>query len=164
MPLSVCTTPLGQRSSMEVALELLRAGAKADAQMAYGVTPLLLAALSHEPEIVRVFIQHGANPNSCITNIPPAMRMERRASALHIAAYLGDVETVRLLLAAAANPDVKNGAGQTPLDVVRFPIRSPALGYGLIGSDAPPPGEKEWVEIETLLRNARATPRPATNP
>mmetsp|Transcript_10376 Transcript_10376/g.24011 ORF Transcript_10376/g.24011 Transcript_10376/m.24011 type:complete len:196 (-) Transcript_10376:50-637(-) len=36
---------------------------------------------------------------------------------LHVAARLGDVEMIRLLLRAGADPSVKNGSGRTPLRV-----------------------------------------------
>lgn len=71
-----------------------------------GLTPLHLAA-TWNPEATRWLLGKGAP-------IDAPSRLER-ATPLHWAAEQQNLETLKLLLDAGANPDVENAAGSTPL-------------------------------------------------
>ena len=58
------------------------------------------------PEIARVLLEHGANPNT----VDPWGR-----TALHLASIEGDIAAVELLLEHGVNVDVRDKQGCTPL-------------------------------------------------
>ena len=111
-----------------------------------GRTPLLLAADRGTPESVALLLDEGADPNIAdqygyTPLIEASMRGEDSAivvkallaakaapntqggsmknTALHIAAELHNLEQVRLLLAAKADPNILNAEGRTVLDIAR---------------------------------------------
>lgn len=73
----------------------------------WGMTALIMATKGRHLEAVQVLLDEGADPN--ITD--KGLELE---TALHIAAYRGDIEIVRLLLLAGARPDMRNDNGRTP--------------------------------------------------
>jgi ankyrin repeat protein len=92
-------------------LEALRAFRvqQLNATDARGLTALTLAIREGHPECVPLLLQLGANPNL------------GSWSPLHEAALQGDVESARLLLAAKADPNRREGANSgTPLHVAAF--------------------------------------------
>jgi hypothetical protein len=104
-----------------------------------GDTSLHLAAAGHRPEIVRLLLKAGADPN--------AARNRRRARPLHYAAdaYLGNeewdpelqVETIKLLLEAGASIDAQDRNGASALHrAVR--TRSAAAAKFLLSAGADP--------------------------
>lgn len=52
--------------------------------------------------------------------LPPNLRNHKGDSLLMLASYHGHADTVRLLLAYKADPDLRNLAGQTPLAGAAF--------------------------------------------
>ncbi len=71
------------------------------------LTPLQ-QAVSSCPKLVKVLLDHGANPNYIIT-------YSQTAPALHIAASLGLSDLVELLLSKGADVMLKDNLGQTAL-------------------------------------------------
>jgi ankyrin repeat protein len=73
-----------------------------------GFTPLGLAAFLGGPEVVRVLLEHGADPDDDADN-------EFGIRPVNAAAAANDHETMRLLLEAGADPDPQQKGGFTPL-------------------------------------------------
>jgi ankyrin repeat protein len=73
-----------------------------------GFTTLGLAAFLGGPEAVRVLLEHGADADDDAEN-PFGVRPVHAASAAH------DRETMRLLLEAGADPNLRQRGGFTPL-------------------------------------------------
>ncbi len=87
---------VGTRSVNIVRL-LLDAGAEVDYhEKMFGATPLFWAADSPDSDIVKLLLEHGANPNATSSYFGSFY-------ALHAAAQEGRLENIRLLLAAGAN-------------------------------------------------------------
>uniref|UniRef100_Q01RF8 FOG: Ankyrin repeat-like protein n=1 Tax=Solibacter usitatus (strain Ellin6076) TaxID=234267 RepID=Q01RF8_SOLUE len=71
-----------------------------------GATPLMYAVLYGDAETVRLFLQHGADPN---------LRSPSKASALMYAA--DDPAKTRLLLDRGADANARSNEGETPLSI-----------------------------------------------
>jgi len=109
-----------------------------------GWTALMIACAKGFPEMARLLVDSGADPNIddaylwsplmraidnrhkpviryllALPQIDVEHRNENRATALHVAASIHDIETVRLLLGLGASPDFPNAKGQTPIDIAR---------------------------------------------
>ena len=77
-----------------------------------GFTPLHLAAFFGQPEATAMLLDAGADVGAVARN---AMQVQ----PLHSAVAGRDVESVRLLLAAGADPDARQHGGWTPLMAAR---------------------------------------------
>lgn len=107
------------RGSVEIVSLLLEAGARINEQGQANGTALSTACQYHDCDwfngrekvpttaIIELLLQSGANPN-----IPTGDGV----FPLHLAARLGSVENVLLLLKAGAMPDVRDQYNKTPLD------------------------------------------------
>jgi ankyrin repeat protein len=73
-----------------------------------GFTPLGLAAFLGGPDVVRVLLEHGADPDDDADN-------QFGVRPVNAAAASRDHETMRLLLEAGADPDPQQQSGFTPL-------------------------------------------------
>ena len=98
----------------ELVQVLLDYGVDVNAQDKCGAGPLAHAVYGH-PRVVQLLLEHGADPNaqaerhtlySLETPLYRALEKEN-----------GKIDIVRLFLEHGASVDVKNGAGETPLDV-----------------------------------------------
>lgn len=88
------------------------------AQPMNGVTGLHVAVQHNLPEVVRFFLEHGANvdqacPDDAPTTDPGHVYGE---TALHFAAAGADREIIEMLLAAGADRASRSSRGETPLD------------------------------------------------
>lgn len=102
-------TPLhwaARHGLVEIAGELLEAGADIDQPDILGRTPLHLAV--RYPSMVSFLVSEGASldPRDHLSNTP-----------LHAAIWVQSPQTVAILVAAGADVDVRNTAGYTPLDL-----------------------------------------------
>ena len=73
-----------------------------------GFTPLGIAAFLGGPDVVRVLLDHEADPDDDADN-------QFGVRPVNAAAAGGDHETMRLLLEAGADPDAQQQGGWTPL-------------------------------------------------
>ncbi len=76
----------------------------------YGRTPLHTAAYEGRFDVVKLLLEHGADPNT---------QDKDGRTPLHWAALRGLVDVVRLLLVHGADPTVEDEDGKTPLDLAR---------------------------------------------
>jgi len=82
---------------------LLKEGAHLDAADRFGQTALLAAVQNNRTDIVKLLIERGADVNGV------------DAAALPLAADQNNLDIAKLLLEKAANPEDKDGAGDTAL-------------------------------------------------
>ena len=82
------------------------------------VTALILAAWTGKPTMVKILLQRGAKPNVIDSS---------HETALHWAAAMDQVESIRLLLAAGADTTMRNVLGKTALDVAIYEGRAGAI-------------------------------------
>jgi ankyrin repeat protein len=171
-------TPLimaGLNFSFDVAALLVKKGAELNVWDTWGRSPLYAVVdmntlptggradrpssdATSGTELVKMMLEHGANPNLQIKIVPPlrSLRDDRgpdavlRAgtTALARAAKGGDVEVVRLLLAHGANATLPTDAGVTPMMM--------AAGTGYSGRDSRGryQTEEQAVEIVRMLLDA----------
>ncbi len=118
----------GQEDALVI---LLEAGADPNRRFAEGGTPLFAAIMSDKLSIARKLLEHGADPNFEVDGVTavdlaralgsPDMQALFGISdfnrALLIASASGDPEGVQKLLAAGADPNAKDEAGQTAMTI-----------------------------------------------
>ena len=94
----------------DVAAELLRRGAdvNAVARNNLGVQPINSAAAGNHTEVVRVLLDHGADPDA---------REAAGFAPIHAAAHNGNDELYELLVARGADQDAATGDGRTVADL-----------------------------------------------
>jgi ankyrin repeat protein len=93
---------------LALARTLLEAGADPD-RSARGITPTLCAVDAGDVDMARVLLAGGANVNTHFADC---------ISLLHLAAYRGNVEMLRLLDGAKADWYARDCEGYTPVDLV----------------------------------------------
>ncbi|EIZ80900.1 ankyrin repeat family protein [Novosphingobium sp. Rr 2-17] len=84
---------------------LLEAGADIEATDAKGHTALVLASYNGFETTSALLLEHGANPNGTTTSGSPLMGV----------AFKGHLAIAQRLLAAGADPNLRNRAGQTAI-------------------------------------------------
>lgn len=173
-------TPLimaGLNFSFDVAAFLVKQGAELNVWDTWGRSPLYAVVdmntvptggradrpssdATSGTQLVKMMLEHGANPNLQIKIVPPlrSLRDDRGpdavlqagTTALARAAKGGDVEVVRLLLAHGANPTLPTVRGVTPMMM--------AAGTGYSGRDSRGryQTEAQAIEIIKMLLNAGA--------
>jgi hypothetical protein len=99
----------GDLNTLQRALE---AGVNPDVREPNGSTPLMLATMFGQTDLVPFLIERKAQLN---------IQNNDGASALFLAAFFGHPEIVTLLLEAGAATDLRNNDGVTPLEAVSGP-------------------------------------------
>lgn len=87
---------------------VIQSGAKIDAQISQGVTPLHRAVRAGHEHITRVLLKNGAD---FLKTLPT----RARPTILHVASHFGFTNIVQLLLKKGIGIQVKDGNLQTPL-------------------------------------------------
>lgn len=111
--------PADQRKRLKAAL---KSGADIHEADKNGVTPLHSAVRFRSPAAVQTLIEHGADVNQTCrrSGSTPLHRAVTQTGAPGTAGRGPEaLEIVRLLLAAGADPSVKNKSGKRPIDYVR---------------------------------------------
>ncbi len=105
------------RASVEEAdgsmiLQWLERGADVNAGSENGWTPLMLAVLRGSPVIVKLLLEHGADPNLATQSEENPSR-----TALAVAISNGRFEAVQALVAYNVNTDQRDYSGLTPIEL-----------------------------------------------
>jgi uncharacterized protein len=108
----------------EFAALLMESGANPDLVDDSGYTALHYAALDKRASLATALLDRGANPNRRTTrdtrrNTTSGVSL-KGATPLFLAAALGNVDTVRTLLAGGADPLIRTDAGTAPLHVAAW--------------------------------------------
>lgn len=99
-----------QNGTEETVRKMLAAGVDLNLHDDSGDTMLFCAALAGRPEMIRILLEAGADPNA-----GPEDEYRTNVLPLHAAALSGNCEIIRLLLAAGADVNRKDFLGGTPL-------------------------------------------------
>ena len=113
-----------------------------------GVTGLQVAVQHNLPDVVRFFIEAGADVNqACYADAPTSDpgRVDGE-TALHFAAAGASREIVELLLAAGGDKAATTARGETPLDYALVPARASPI------QSKAPPGASRSEDVLSLLR------------
>ncbi|HEV2319380.1 MAG TPA: ankyrin repeat domain-containing protein [Verrucomicrobiae bacterium] len=102
-------------------------------------TPLWLAIQNHQLSMVQLLLKYKANPDAQTSEPPSAIFWAFR-----------DTNILQALLDGGANPNVRNGSGQTPLRIAE----TTESGNVFIGNNNPPPDVQRAMaaSIADLLR------------
>lgn len=101
-----------QNHEVEVALEMIAAGAKPDGRSKRGIPALILAASRKQVTVVEALLEKGADVNIRATDSEKGIE---QFTALHIAAANGHVEILQILLDHKAFVNAQDKSGLTPL-------------------------------------------------
>lgn len=103
---------------------LLEHGANVAQADQYGMTPLHYTVEMRKPALLEALLARGADPNAQLSSGLPFRRGDyvgreayNGASPLWLAARLGDLDMMRALLDAGADPELRSAYGVTPLMV-----------------------------------------------
>ena len=138
---------------------------------AAGYTALHAAVLRGNAPLVTTLLTRGANPNARITRPTPARRYGNEwafgdnlvgATPFYLAAKFGELELMRILAAAHADPRLAAPDGSTPLMMALDTPTVRAGGvdgfgtdrrdrYGLISGQTPEQIESDALEIARLV-------------
>jgi tankyrase len=131
----ICTDrnprPAEQRRRL---LKAIKTGADIHATDKNGVTALHHAVRFRSPTAVKVLVEHGANVNqACRRNgSTPLHRAATQTGAPGTAGRAAAAkEIIQILLAAGADPSIKNKFGKKPVDYVKDDSLKQLLNKGL---------------------------------
>jgi hypothetical protein len=114
-----------------------------------GYTALHIATLTHDRELVKALLAHGANLNAQLTKGTPVRRFEEDlvlpqslagATPFLVAAHLAEVDIMRDLAGAGADTRLATTNGTTPLMAAIAPDRRSLALRGLRSRQAANPG------------------------
>jgi ankyrin repeat protein len=97
-----------EKGHLDVARDLIEAGADVNAKDNEGLTPLYMCALGGHVEVARALIEAGADVNA---------KKDNGVTPLHMCAYTGHLEVSRALIEKGADVNAKEDDGVTPLYV-----------------------------------------------
>ncbi len=109
-------TMASAKGNVDAIRVLLKARAKIDPPDVYGWTPLMRAVNLGRLNVVQVLVKEG---NASLTRINAS-----RQTALHLAAAAGHNAIYSYLIDAGADPDVRDGRGQTPREIAQRTIHN----------------------------------------
>ena len=128
------------KGHLDVLEALQQAGAKLGAtEPEFGWTPLIFAAANGRADCVAALLRWGADVDSL---------SQDKQSALHAAAFYGQLDCARLLVEAGADRSLRDGGGKTPHD------RAESEGHAEIAAllaSAEQKAKKERANVERLL-------------
>lgn len=135
-----------QADELERAARLLDDGADPGHRNLYDITPLWLAATNRSPTMTEILLEHGADAT---------YRMPHGENAVMAAARAGDAESIRLLLAAGADPNASEAKyGETALIWAAAENQADAIRALVAGGADPDRKAKDldlapmdWVQI-----------------
>ncbi|MGE3875940.1 MAG: ankyrin repeat domain-containing protein [Parvibaculaceae bacterium] len=132
----------------EMAAFLIARGARVDARDAAGRTALMIAGSFAQPDVARILLAAGADPNA-----EDATWGNR---PIHYAACSGDMETVRLLVARGVNVNIRNRSnGATALHYAANKGALPMVDLLLAGgAEMNSPDKAGWTPLK-LASNHR---------
>ena len=140
---------LGDLTTLQRALE---AGVDPDVLEPNGATPLIVAAMFGQTDLMRFLIEKEATLD---------IQNNDGATAVHVAALFGHPQAVKLLLAEGAASEMRNNDGLTPLDLVSGPWSEELEGlYQFLGAVFQMELDIERIresrpEVHAILRTAR---------
>jgi len=112
---------VGESAHEAMGVLLLEHGADVNQADQYGMTSLHYAVEMDKPLLLRSLLEAGGNPNAKLSQGLPFRRGDYvgreaydGASPFWLAARLGDIEMMRELLAAGADPELRQAWGVTP--------------------------------------------------
>lgn len=108
-----------QMGHTAVVAELLAHGAEVDSTRHDGATPLFKAAHKGYTGLVELLVKRGASLGL----------LKNGESALHAAALFDHLSVIKLLLAAGADPQLRNQDGMTPLDLAHEASNTQIVDY-----------------------------------
>jgi ankyrin repeat protein len=157
-----------EQSVVEV---LLSHGAQVDARDKYGATPLYWAVELRNTSVVQLLLSHGAKADVKNSRGETPISLAVRAGSnemvklltagsepttAHVAANMGDVETLARLLDAGANVNDLDAQGQTPLHAAVRAGQVPAIEWLLAhGADPNLADKDELTPLLTALHIAQ---------
>ena len=127
-----------EEANSNIVLQYLERGADVNAGSENGWTPLMLAVLRDFPAIVKLLLEHGADPNLATQSEENPSR-----TALAVAISNGRFEAVKALVAYNANIDQRDHNGLMPIELAeKLSLR--------------PFHRQEIVAIASFLKEAKA--------
>ncbi|KAK8739131.1 hypothetical protein OTU49_003496 [Cherax quadricarinatus] len=100
---------LAEKGALKTLKHVLDLGAAPDVMTTTGMTPLLIGTWNGYPDVVKMLLEKGANPNVAMP--------DTLYSPLYMSSKAGDVDMVRALLVAKADVDFQTSWGVTALIV-----------------------------------------------
>lgn len=118
--LMVAIEKSNEESNGDVVLQCLEHGANVNTASENGWTPLMLAVLRGSSAVVKLLLEHGADPNLTTQSEENPSR-----SALTVAISNGRLEAVQALVTHAVNIDRRDHSGLTPIELAEKLSRRP---------------------------------------
>ncbi len=109
-----------EESNGDMVLQCLEHGVNVNAASKNGWTPLMLAVLCGSSAVVKLLLEHGADPNLTTQSEENPSR-----SALAVAVSNGRFELVQALVAHDVNIDRRDYSGLTPIELAEKLSRRP---------------------------------------